>query len=116
MFHIPHYKGVGWMAIFGLGLIMLTEVTMRAVSRNSNIIAPRTWWQRQFPTARQPFPGSDFAVPRLSYIRSLYNGSAGGIVSTFHGRKTKKATAPRFPTSVSFASVDNARGNAEALR
>ena len=53
MFHIPHYKGVGWMAIFGLGLIMLTEVTMRAVTQNPNIIAPHTWWAMSgyFPAA-----------------------------------------------------------------
>jgi hypothetical protein len=32
------------MAIFGLGLVMLTEVVLRSVSHDPTITAPRNWW------------------------------------------------------------------------
>src|SRR3954469_22511938 len=44
MFHIWHWKGSGWLCIFGLGLAMLTEVVLRAVTHDLTITAPRSWW------------------------------------------------------------------------
>ena len=44
MFHIWHWEGSGWLAIFGLGLVMATEVVVRAVTHDPSITAPRSWW------------------------------------------------------------------------
>ena len=44
MFHIFQFEGLGWLAIIGLPLIMLTEVVVRAVTHDPTITAPRSWW------------------------------------------------------------------------
>jgi hypothetical protein len=44
MFHLPHIEGKGWLAAGGFGLIMITEATMRAVTHDPTITAPRSWW------------------------------------------------------------------------
>jgi len=44
MFHIWHWEGSGWLAIFGLGLVMATEVALRALTHDASITAPRSWW------------------------------------------------------------------------
>lgn len=32
------------MVVFGLGFVMLTELVMRSITHNPDIIAPHSWW------------------------------------------------------------------------
>jgi hypothetical protein len=41
--HLP-YSGLGPLASFGLGLIIATEVSLRAITKDPTITAPHSWW------------------------------------------------------------------------
>ena len=44
MFHIWHSEGSGWLTIFGLGWVMVTEVVLHTVTHDPTITAARSWW------------------------------------------------------------------------
>lgn len=42
--HICHFKGLGWLAGLGIGLIMATEIILRGLIKDPSVMAPRSWW------------------------------------------------------------------------
>src|SRR5580765_1317982 len=41
--HVP-YSGLGPLASIGFGLIIATEVSLKAIARDPAITAPHSWW------------------------------------------------------------------------